>query len=66
MMNACSTIMDVRPTATNELTSLFARAAVTKPRTAKHRNSSSTPDASRRPISSAMAAKMKSLSTTGI
>ena len=66
MMNACSTIMDVRPTATNELTSLFARAAVTKPRTAKHRNSSSTPAAPRRPISSAMAAKMKSLSTTGI
>ena len=66
MMNACRTTMDVRPTATNELTSLFARAAVTKPRTAKHRNSSSTPAAPRRPISSAMAAKMKSLSATGI
>ena len=66
MMNACRTTMDVRPTATNELTSLFARAAVTKPRMAKHRNSSSTPAAPRSPISSAITVKMKSLSATGI
>ena len=66
MMNACSTMTEVRPTAANELTSLFARAAVTNPRMAKHRNKSSTPAAPRRPISSAMSAKMKSLSTTGI
>ena len=58
MMNAWSTIMVVRPTATKELTSLFARAAVTKPRMARHRNSSSTPAAPKSPISSAMAAKM--------
>ena len=66
MMNACSTIMPVRPTATKLDTSDFARAAVRKPRMAKHRNSSSTPAAPRRPISSAMSAKMKSLSTTGM
>ena len=56
----------VRPTATNDAKSLFARAAVAKPRMAKLRNSSRTPAAPRRPISSAMAAKMKSDSTTGI
>ena len=66
MMNACSTIMLVRPTATKLDTSDFARAAVKKPRMAKHRNSSSTPEAPSRPISSAMSAKMKSLSTTGM
>ena len=45
MMKACSTMMEVRPTAVNELTSDFARAAVTMPRMAKHKYSSSTPAA---------------------
>ena len=66
MMKACSTMSAVQPTAVNELTSLLARAAVTKPRMAKHRYRSRMPAAPRRPISSAMAAKMKSLSTTGM
>ena len=66
MMNACSTMTVVRPAATNELTSLFARAAVANPRMAKLRYSSSSAAAPRRPVSSPMHAKMKSLSTTGI
>ena len=36
MMKACRTIEAVRPAAISELTSLFARAATTMPRTAKH------------------------------
>ena len=66
MMNACSTMMDVQPVAMNELTSVFARAAVTRPRIAKHKKSKSTPAAPSKPASSAMATKMKSDSTTGI
>ena len=66
MINACSTMMEVRPTAVNELTSDFARAAVTMPRMAKHKYSSSTPAAPSRPVSSAMTGKMKSLSATGM
>ena len=37
MMNACRMMIAVRPTAANELTSLFARAAVAMPRIARHR-----------------------------
>ena len=59
-------MVDVRPTAMNELTSLFARAAVSRPRTAKQTYMSSMAPAPNRPVSSAMAEKMKSLSTTGI
>ncbi len=66
MMNAWSTMIEVRPAPISELTSDFARAAVTKPRIAKHRYKSSRPAAPRSPASSPMAAKMKSLSTTGM
>ena len=66
MMNACKTMTLVMPTATNALTSLFARAAVANPRMPSERKSSSRAAAPRRPVSSAMAVKMKSLSTTGM
>ena len=66
MMNAWSTMIEVRPAPISELTSDFARAAVTKPRIAKHRYKSSRPAAPKSPVSSPMAAKMKSLSTTGM
>ncbi len=66
MMKACSTMMAVKPTAMNELTSLLARTAIRMPRMEKHRYSSRTPAAPSRPVSSAMAEKMKSDSTMGI
>ena len=58
MMKACRVIAAVRPVAMKDETSLFARAAVTMPRTARPRYRSSTPAAPRRPVSSAIAAKM--------
>ena len=56
----------VRPTAVKALMSLLARAAVVRPRTASSMKSMSTAPPPRRPISSAMAEKMKSDSTTGM
>ena len=44
----------------------IARAAVAKPRTHRSRNSTSTAEEPRRPISSPTAEKMKSDSTTGM
>ena len=66
MMKACKVIDAVRPAAVKAATSLLARAAVAKPRTAKSTYKIKTPPAPRRPISSAMALKMKSLSTMGM
>ena len=59
MMNACKIIEAVSPTAIKELTSDFARAAVTRPRIAKQRYKSSRPAAPSKPVSSAIAAKIK-------
>ena len=56
----------VRPTAANAAESDLARAAVAKPRTQSSRNKMSTAAPPRRPLSSAMALKMKSDSTTGM
>ena len=66
MMKACRLMLAVRPAAVKAATSLLARAAVARPRTAKSTKRISTADAPRRPISSAMAQKMKSLSTMGM
>ena len=65
MMKACRLTEAVRPTAMNAARSLRARAAVSRPRTANSMNSSRTAEPPSRPISSPMAEKMKSLSTTG-
>ena len=56
----------VRPTAEKALMSDLARAAVVRPRTASSMKSRSTALPPRRPISSAIAEKMKSLLTTGM
>lgn len=64
MINACSTMMEFEAHGGGVSTSDFARAAVTMPRMAKHKYSSSTPAAPSRPVSSAMTGKMKSLSAT--
>ena len=66
MRNAWKERAVVRPTAVNALMSLFARAAVVRPRTARSIKRSSTAAPPRRPISSATAEKMKSLFTTGM
>ena len=66
MMNAWKLMDVVRPTAVKAAMSLFARAAMRKPRTAKSMNKMMTPDAPSRPISSPMALKMKSLETSGM
>lgn len=66
MRNAWNERDATRPTAVNALMSLLARAAVVRPRTASSMNSSSTAAPPSRPISSAMAEKMKSLLTTGM
>ena len=66
MMKACRQMDVVRPTAVKAAMSDLARAAVRKPRTAKSMNRNMTPDAPSRPISSAMAEKMKSLCTSGM
>ena len=66
MMKAWKVIAAVRPAAVNAATSLFARAAVARPRTAKRTKRISTALAPSKPISSAMALKMKSLSTMGM
>ena len=66
MRNACRAMEVVRPTAMKAARSERARAAVSRPRTASRTNRRMTAAAPRRPISSAMAEKMKSLSTTGI
>ena len=66
MMNAWNEIAQVRPTAAKAEQSDFARAAVASPRTQKSRNRMRTPEAPRRPISSAIAEKMKSLCTKGM
>ena len=64
MMNACSTIMEVRPTAVNELTSDFARRCddAADGEAQVQQQHRPRPEASL----SAMAAKMKSLSATGM
>ena len=66
MRNACTVIAAVRPTAVKADTSDLARAAVVSPRTANSIKAISTPEAPSRPISSPMAEKMKSDSTTGM
>ena len=66
MMNAWMEMAQVRPTAAKAEQSDFARAAVARPRTQKSRKRISTADAPRSPISSPIAAKMKSLCTKGI
>ena len=66
MMNAWMEMAQVRPTAANAEQSDLARAAVARPRTQKSRNAISTAEPPRRPISSPIAAKMKSLWTKGM
>ena len=64
--NAWKEMEAVRPLAMKAVRSDFARAATVRPRTANSMNSSSTADAPSRPISSPIAEKMKSDSTTGM
>ena len=64
--NAWNEMAAVRPVAQKAARSDLARAAVTRPRTAKSMNRMMTAPPPRRPISSPMAEKMKSDSTTGI
>ncbi len=66
MRKAWMAMEAVRPTAMKAARSERARAAVRRPRTASSTKSRMTAAPPRRPISSAMAEKMKSLSTTGI
>ena len=66
MRNAWKPRALVRPTAAKAEESDLARAAVAKPRTHRSRNSTSTAEEPRRPISSPTAEKMKSDSTTGM
>ena len=66
MMNAWMEMAQVSPTAAKAEQSDLARAAVARPRTQKSRKRMRIADAPRRPISSPMAAKMKSLCTKGM
>ena len=66
MRNAWNEMEAVRPLAMKAARSDFARAATVRPRTANSMNSSRTAEPPSRPISSPMAEKMKSDSTTGM
>ena len=66
MRNAWKLMAAVRPVALKAARSLFARAAVVRPRTANSMKSRRTAAPPSRPHSSPMAEKMKSDSTTGM
>ena len=66
MRNAWKAMAQVRPIAVKAETSDLARAAVVRPRAVKTMKRMMTDAPPRRPISSPMAEKMKSLSTTGM